>query len=69
MPCIMQLQEKIVIFLMQLEIILIGVTSSEMLFSEHFCNYFEKILLISAKRSGERCKLHQWETNTFLDFA
>jgi len=27
--------------LIQSEIILIGVTSSELLFSEHFCNYFE----------------------------
>jgi len=28
-------------YLMQLEIILIGVASSELLFPEHFCNYFE----------------------------
>jgi len=27
--------------LMQLKIILVGVTSSELLFSEHFCNFFE----------------------------
>jgi len=27
--------------IMQSKIILIGVTSSELLFSEHFCNYFE----------------------------
>jgi len=26
---------------MQLEIMLIGVTSSKMLFREHFCNYFK----------------------------
>jgi len=26
---------------MQLEILLIGVTSSELLFLVHFCNYFE----------------------------
>jgi len=26
---------------MQSKIILIGVTSSELLFQEHFCNYFE----------------------------
>jgi len=26
---------------MQLEIILFGLTSSELLFSEHFCNYFK----------------------------
>jgi len=26
---------------MQSKTILIGVTSSELLFSEHFCNYFE----------------------------
>jgi len=26
---------------LQLEIILIGVTNSELLFTEHFCNYFE----------------------------
>jgi len=27
--------------LIQFEIILIGVTSSKLLFPEHFCNYFE----------------------------
>jgi len=42
---------------MQSKIILIGVLSSELLFPEHFCNISNKILLISARRSGERCKL------------
>jgi len=44
MPCIMQLQAKIISknnFLMQLEFILFGVTNSELRFPGHFCNNFE----------------------------
>jgi len=39
MPCIIQLQGYN--SLMQPKVILIGITSSELLFSEHFCNNLE----------------------------
>jgi len=38
--------------LTQLKIILIGVSSSELLFPEHFSNISNKILLILARESG-----------------
>jgi len=38
---ILALKKHVENYLMQSKIILIGVTSSELLFSEHFCNYFE----------------------------
>jgi len=38
--------------LMQSKIILIGVTSSELLFPEHFCNYFEENNAYFSKGSG-----------------
>jgi len=48
---------------MQSKILLIGVTSSELLFPEHFCNYFEQNIAYFSKgilgRGGGGC-LPQW---------
>jgi len=44
---------------MQLEIILIGITHSELLFSEHFCNFFE-YYFFQRGGLGEHCKFPQW---------
>jgi len=37
---------------MQSKIILIGITSSELLFPEHFYNYFDEKIVISARGFG-----------------